>query len=623
MRGKRKLASDIQGGSMMEIDEAEEQKPKNDETWGDSTNTTRGDGAKEIFWAQKARSIWLKEGDKNRAYFHACVKTRRKRNKITSLQKENGEWCTDNQQIVQEICKYYEDMYTTSQPQNMEEVLEGVPVSVTSRLNQNLIQPVEENEVRAAVFSMHPNKAPRPDDDSLFCCKAHPQEARAMQEILAKLPKGLCAEICGHMAKFWRGQNEEERKMQWISWEKITQPDLLVSKVLGAKYKLSQTGWEGEAPRNASWIWRSIYSSCSVLQKGMWKRVGDGTTINIWRDKWLMGSSTGKIATQKPPGYGLLEILKIRNIYSEIWICSRKGGKGSPICKCCGEEEETVEHIIFFCNNAEPIWKLAPIQWDGLLQWRSNFWRWWEGILKARKRLKGEDHITLTANIIWQIWKARNARRYEGKYGDHMSILDNAKNEWLEFQEEQMDNDEKHRTGTGHQMQNHQWRPPDAGVVKISTDAAVSTKLARAGLGMIAKDCYGNLVEARGIRKYSNCGAEIEEANAIQQGLIMTTEAGWQRIEMQFDCKAAIEKIHKRGMEESPIATIMEDIRQLSDMFQYCTFSFVYKDGNRCAHKMAQFATRLVSNVIWKQSFPMWLKESIHEDNKTNVHVCN
>ncbi|XP_071939040.1 uncharacterized mitochondrial protein AtMg00310-like [Coffea arabica] len=130
-----------------------------------------------------------------------------------------------------------------------------------------------------------------------------------------RLPKGLCAKICGHMAKFWRGQNEEERKVQWIRWEKITQVkgngglgfrelehfisallakqlwrhllqlELIVSKVLGAKYKLSQTGWEGEAPRNASWVWRSICSSCSVLQKGMWKGVGDGTTINIWRDK--------------------------------------------------------------------------------------------------------------------------------------------------------------------------------------------------------------------------------------------------------------------------------------------------------------------------------------------------
>ncbi|XP_071909652.1 uncharacterized protein [Coffea arabica] len=34
--------------------------------------------AEEIFWPQKARSKWLKEGDKNTTYFHACVKTRRK-----------------------------------------------------------------------------------------------------------------------------------------------------------------------------------------------------------------------------------------------------------------------------------------------------------------------------------------------------------------------------------------------------------------------------------------------------------------------------------------------------------------------------------------------------------------
>ena len=47
--------------------------------------------AEEIFWAQKARSKWLKAGDKNTAYFHACVKTRRKRNQITNLQKGNGE----------------------------------------------------------------------------------------------------------------------------------------------------------------------------------------------------------------------------------------------------------------------------------------------------------------------------------------------------------------------------------------------------------------------------------------------------------------------------------------------------------------------------------------------------
>nr|XP_027119939.1 uncharacterized protein LOC113736922 [Coffea arabica] len=201
--------------------------------------------------------------------------------------------------------------------------------------------------------------------------------------------------------------------------------------------------------------------------------------------------------------------------------------------------------------------------------------------------------------------------------------LKSANSEWLEGKEELTENNERHRTGTSHQLQNHQWRPPDAGVVKINTDAAIPTKLAGAGLGMIAKDDHGNLVEARGTRKYSRGGAEMEMADAIRQGLLMAKEVGWQRIEMQFDCKAAIEQIHKKGEEETPIDTIMEDIKQLSGMFQYCSFSFVYRDGNRCAYQLAQFATKLVSNIVWKQSFPLWLKESIQEDNRTNVHFCN
>ena len=271
---------------------------------------------------------------------------------------------------------------------------------------------------------------------------------------------------------------------------------------------------------------------------------------------------------------------------------------------------------------AEPIWKLAPIQWDSLLQWRANFWRWWEGLLQARKRTRGEDHITLTANIIWQLWKARNARQYEGKYRDHLSIIEIANNEWLEFQEEQTEQEAKHRTGTRHQLLNHQWRPPDIGIVRINTDAAVPIKLAGAGLGMVARDSHGNLVEARGIRKYSRGGAELEEADAIRQGLVMAKEAGWREIEVQSDCKAVIERIHTKGREEAPIGTIMEDIKQLCGMFQCCTFLFIKRDGNRCAHQMAQFATKLVSNVIWKQSFPLWLKESIHEDNRMNIHFC-
>ena len=69
-----------------------------------------------------------------------------------------------------------------------------------------------------------------------------------------------------------------------------------------------------------------------------------------------------------------------------------------------------MEHMLFFCKNAELTWKVTPIQWDGLNDMNSNFVRWWEGILEANKRDKGQEHIALFVNIMWQTWKARNRK---------------------------------------------------------------------------------------------------------------------------------------------------------------------------------------------------------------------
>ena len=39
---------------------------------------------------------------------------------------------------------------------------------------------------------------------------------------------------------------------------------------------------------------------------------------------------------------------------------------GDPICTGCGEEVETVEHILFHCKKAEEAWNISPVQWDGI-----------------------------------------------------------------------------------------------------------------------------------------------------------------------------------------------------------------------------------------------------------------
>ena len=45
------------------------------------------------------------------------------------------------------------------------------------------------------------------------------------------------------------------------------------------------------------------------------------------------------------------------------------------------------------------------------------------------------EHITLTLNILWQVWKARNNRIFNASPRHPIRITQKAQNEWLEYKE--------------------------------------------------------------------------------------------------------------------------------------------------------------------------------------------
>lgn len=87
-----------------------------------------------IYWSKKCRIQWLKRGDKNSKFFHTYTAQRRKSNSIERLTKERGGFC----EIEEEITQYYSKLFTTASPQGWQNILQGMPQTITSTKNQLL-----------------------------------------------------------------------------------------------------------------------------------------------------------------------------------------------------------------------------------------------------------------------------------------------------------------------------------------------------------------------------------------------------------------------------------------------------------------------------------------------------
>lgn len=119
----------------------------------------------EIYWKQRSRSSWLKWGDKNSKFFHAQAAQRKSRNTIQGLITAHGDLATTSTAMEEVILDYFGTLFTTTHPSicDIEIALNDVEPKVTQSMNSALCAPFSAEEVKKALFQLHPDKAPGPD----------------------------------------------------------------------------------------------------------------------------------------------------------------------------------------------------------------------------------------------------------------------------------------------------------------------------------------------------------------------------------------------------------------------------------------------------------------------------
>ena len=122
-----------------------------------------------MYWKQKSRVLWLREGDRNTKYFHAKTKQRRARNRITRLRNSMNQWVSSEEDIEAVATDYFQQLFTTTNPETIDETLRYITASVSDEMNQRLLRIPHDEEIKEATFAINPAKAPGPDGmTSLF-----------------------------------------------------------------------------------------------------------------------------------------------------------------------------------------------------------------------------------------------------------------------------------------------------------------------------------------------------------------------------------------------------------------------------------------------------------------------
>ncbi|XP_057788935.1 uncharacterized protein LOC131005848 [Salvia miltiorrhiza] len=98
----------------------------------------------------------------------------------------------------------------------------------------------------------------------------------------------------------------------------------------------------------------------------------------------------------------------------------RRSIEVDPMCRRCGEKEETVEHALRDCLWAVFLWSISPLRLEPILKGTlCSISPWFQSIQSCPQR---ETHA-MFATVLWSIWFARNLLVFQQKAMTHLDCL--------------------------------------------------------------------------------------------------------------------------------------------------------------------------------------------------------
>lgn len=276
-------------------------------------------------------------------------------------------------------------------------------------------------------------------------------------------------------------------------------------------------------------------------------------------------------------------------------------------CPVCNGEDESIRHILVECPFADQCWRSIGRVCSN--SGENGFPSWLEATLSQTRK---DEHATIVT-LCWNIWKARNNLVWSKIKSSVIGVVASTKQylaDWLNAQNNStkaLFQDIVHGDGVVH------WVKPQKDVVKISVDAATFSEFSSFGIGLLARDHEGGIIEGRSERFQGDKRPEWAEAVAIKEALSWVKEKGWTRVVIESDCLAVIQAIRSNVSMISPFGQVILECRKMIRELNIEMF-FVKRSANMAAHLLARASYSFPGRVFDRRSIPIELKSILLAD---------
>ncbi|XP_058788236.1 uncharacterized protein LOC131662466 [Vicia villosa] len=116
----------------------------------------------DLYWRQRAKMHWLRNGDMNTKFFHQSATARKNFKRTQMLHNIDGSEIKEQASLC-DIAKFYFEELFRAGFGDYDPVLSLIQQKITEADNTQFLQPLSMMEVKNALFDMHPDKSPGPD----------------------------------------------------------------------------------------------------------------------------------------------------------------------------------------------------------------------------------------------------------------------------------------------------------------------------------------------------------------------------------------------------------------------------------------------------------------------------